>query len=121
MRLQRTDQFEFKNSCNDSLFSEYVIIATEEVELEDDNIVESGYVGVTDANGEVEVKDESHVIETVEASEIELDNSSSIGTQVFEPADITFPEFIYNTFTTNSSPNVEVDKYETVTLTTCIY
>lgn len=110
------DQIEFKTNCDDVLNSDYVILAKEKVELKYRNRVLSGKVGVTDHDGEAKFRWYSHVAESVEASEIYVSRSSSVGEEVLSPADVDFPEFIYNSVSDNSSPDVVVDYYQTVTL-----
>ncbi len=114
--FQIAPQIEFKNSCDDSLFSEYVIIAEEEVELKKHNKVLSGNIGVTDSDGEAEFKWYTIVEETVEAADIYVSYTSSVGATVMAPADVTLPEFLENNVSNSNSPNVTVNKYQTVEL-----
>ena len=110
------DQVEFKNNCYDSLASEYVIIAEEKVELENHSDVLSGSVGVIADDGEAIIKDFSDVAETVEASEIKVDYTSSVRTEVLSPADIDLPDFIYNTVSNDDSADVKVEDDEMLVL-----
>ncbi len=110
------DQTMFNENCGDSLASEYVIIAEERVVLKYNSDVLSGSVGVINEDGVARVRTFSQVADTVEASEIIVDNTSSVGTEVLEPADVDLPDFIYNTVSNSSSPDIVVDYYQTVTL-----
>lgn len=110
------DQTMFNENCGESLSSEYVIIAEERVVLKFNSDVLSGSVGVINEDGQARVRKFSQVAESVEASEIIVDNTSSVGTEVLEPADIDLPDFIYNIVSNQSSPDVVVNNYQTVIL-----
>lgn len=110
-------QIEFnENSCHNSIFADYAIIAENVVKLEKHNSVLSGNVGITDNNGEAKFKRFTDVAETVEAANIFVSNTSSVGSKVFEPADVDLPTFLENEISNSSSPDITVNKYETVEL-----
>ena len=111
------EQTMFSENCGgDSLASEYVIIAEEKVVLKFNNDVYSGSVAVINEDGVARVRKFSQVVESVEASEIIVDNTSSDGTEILEPADIDLPDFSYNTVSNQSSPDIVVNNYQTLTL-----
>jgi hypothetical protein len=110
-------QVEFnENNCNNSLFADYVIIAEEVVKLEKHNNVLSGNIGVTDSDGEAEFRWFTDVEGAVEAKDIYVSNTSSVGSKVFAPADVELPAFLENEITSSNSPDVTVNKNQTVEL-----
>ena len=105
----------------ESLLSAYIMIATKEVELKNDNQVLSGAIGVTNGNGKAKIKDNSHVAYFVKADDVDVDNSSSVGAAINAPAVIGLPTFIYNTASNNSSPDVTVNNNQSITLNGSVY
>ena len=104
-----------------SLVSSYTIIGTEEVDLHDGNLVQSGGVGVTTPGDEIRVRKASTIVEFAQASQIDIDNSSSVGVEIYQPANPILPPFVYNVYSDNSSPDVTINNGQTETLTGSVY
>ncbi|MDP1725882.1 MAG: HYR domain-containing protein [Bacteroidota bacterium] len=90
-----------------NLLSSYVIIGKEEVEIKNHSVVYNGGVGVTDANGEAEIKDYSTITASgtfVRADDIQVNSNSSVTTKIFTPAPTSIlPAFLFNPYCTSSS------------------
>ena len=103
------------------MISAYTIIATNEVHLQNDNIVQTGGVGVNGANNKIKVFNASNIIGFAKASQILINGGSTVGLPVYAPANIPLPTFIYNTVSNNQSLDVIVNNNQTQTLTESVY
>jgi len=99
-----------------SALADYTIIATRSVYLHGNNNVLSGGVGVTGANGQIKLHQDSHIQGFGQANSFELNQGSTIGVEMDGAADITLPSFIYNTVSNSSSPSVVVPAGQTMVL-----
>ncbi len=104
-----------------ALVSSYTIIASEKVELKNNVIVQTGGVGVTKASGEIKIEKASHIVGLGQANKIEIKQGSSVGTAVYQPANPTIPAFVYNGYSSSSSPDVRVNNNQTLTLSGGVY
>jgi hypothetical protein len=101
--------------------SDYTIVATNDVFLHGNNLVESGGVGVTSSNGEIKLYQSSHIEGFGQAANFTLNHGSTIGEEINEPANPLIPEFIYNTLSRRDSPSVTIPNGETLTLDGDVY
>ncbi|MFD2542259.1 T9SS type A sorting domain-containing protein [Lacinutrix gracilariae] len=99
----------------------FVMIAKEQIELKDNNLVISGALGVTQSNGTAKIKDESIVYSFVKSPEIEIDSDSSVGASIYAQAVITLPSFITNNTTNGDSVDIVVEEGEDVVLPGDVY
>ena len=99
------------------VLSGYVLIAEEEIELEE-STVSGGGVGVMDDDGEAEVKDNSTVTTFVKADEIEVEDSY-VAQEIEAPAGVALPPFRDNPNPGNN--DITVGENQTVTLTGSSY
>ncbi|MGS2725039.1 HYR domain-containing protein [Psychroserpens sp. BH13MA-6] len=105
-----------------SLISAYTILATDRVFLQGNNLVESGGVGVTTpGTGNIKLHQASTVVDFGQAATFNLNQGSTIGTQIFAPANPTLPNFVFNTESTAASPDAIVGNNQTQTLTASVY
>jgi len=106
------------NYQKQNLASSYTILAFDDVELGENNIVASGSVGVTSARGEAEFHKNSSVASPgsfVKAKYIDKDGSNiTISNPVNSAATgITLPTMLLNTANTNNLPNKDVNQNTT--------
>ncbi|MGC1631628.1 MAG: T9SS type A sorting domain-containing protein, partial [Gelidibacter sp.] len=104
-----------------ALVSSYTILASEKVELKNNVIVQTGGVGVTNAQGEIKIEKASHIVGLGQAKKIETKQGSSVGTSVYQPAIPIIPAFVYNGYSNSNSLDVRVNKNQTVTLSGGVY
>ncbi len=107
------------NVTASNVLSGYVLIADEEIKLEDHSTVSGGGVGVMDSDGEIEVEDDSEISTFARADEIDVDNSSTVAQEINSPANVTLPPFKGNP--NPGSNNIKVQEGQTVTLTGSSY
>jgi SepF-like predicted cell division protein (DUF552 family) len=103
------------------LASSYTILATKEIELGENNIVASGSVGVTSANGEAQFSRNSSVSSSgsfVKAKKITKNGSGIVITNPIYTAatGIALPTMYLNTANTNNLPNKDVAANSTTTV-----
>ena len=94
-----------------NLISSYTIIAYKEVELGENNKVNSGSVGVLSSKGEAEFKKYSSVASPgsfVKAVKIDKESNATILLPIYAAATPSLPTMVYNTASTKSLPNYEV-------------
>ena len=104
------------------LISAYTIIGEKEVHLKDDNQVLNGGVGVIDANKKAKIKKNTLVIGSttfVSADDIDVDNSSTVDTEIFDNVTAALPAFLSNPH--NSNNDETVNNGATVVLSGSIY
>jgi uncharacterized protein YrzB (UPF0473 family) len=104
-----------------TLLSSYTILAEDEVFLHGSNLVQSGGVGATDANGLIKLHQASTVAGFGRAANIVLNQGSFIVNPIFQPANIPFPDFVFNTLSNNTSPNVTINNNQSTTLNGSVY
>ncbi|WP_191861092.1 T9SS type A sorting domain-containing protein, partial [Hanstruepera ponticola] len=115
-------EFEVTGFDAGALTAAYTIIAEEEVFLHGNNLVQSGGVGAMDPNiGNIKLHQATTVVDFGQAVSFNLNQGSTIGGQVFAPANPTIPAFVFNTFSNNSSPDVTVNNNQTQTLNGSVY
>ena len=114
-------EYEVTSIGDGSYLSDYTIIADNRVYLHDNNTVLSGGVGVTGNNGQIKLHQNSHIVGFGEAESFALQQSSTIGEQIEEAADITLPPFIYNTQSNSDSQSVTIESGQTMTLDGTVY
>ncbi|MEZ5001691.1 MAG: hypothetical protein R2730_01535 [Chitinophagales bacterium] len=102
-----------------ALISAYTILAGEEVHLHGYQDVESGGVGVFYSGEKAKLHDEAMVADFVQADEIDIDDTSHVGSLIYSTANPLIPDFYYNT--QPSSNDVKVNKDDNVVLTGCVY
>jgi hypothetical protein len=71
--------------------------------------------------GNIKLHQATTVVDFGQAVSFDLNQGSTIGSQVFAPANPTIPAFVFNTFSNNSSPNATVNNNQTQTLTGSVY
>ncbi len=99
---------------------DYVIVALDEIYLKDNNEV-TGNIGVTEDDGKVKLHEMTTVSGSVEASDIDIDDYSSAGEILLQPADVDLPPFVFNSVSKNSNFDITVEPGDTVTLDGQIY
>jgi hypothetical protein len=104
-----------------ALISSYTILANNEVYLHGSNVVPTGAVGVTANNGLIKLHQASTIVGRGQAANFNLNQGSTIGVQVNQPANPIIPPFLFNTQSTTSSPDVTVNNNQTVTLNGSVY
>ena len=104
-----------------ALTSAYTIIAFDEVHLHGSQLVQSGGVGVTGANKKLKVHKSSNIVEFAQADRIEVDGSSTVGTEIDAQANPDIPTFLYNNESNNSSPDYTVNNNQTRTINGGVY
>jgi hypothetical protein len=104
-----------------ALISSYTILATSEVFLHGNNLVQTGAVGATASNGTIKLHQASTVVGRGQAANFNLNQGSTIGTQVNQPANPIIPAFVFNTQSTASSPDVTVNNNQSQTLNGSVY
>ncbi|MEH6538424.1 MAG: HYR domain-containing protein, partial [Psychroserpens sp.] len=104
-----------------TLLSAYTILAEEEVFLHGSNVVQSGGIGATDANGLIKLHQATTVAEFGRAANITLNQGSTIFNPIYQPANIPFPNFVTNNLSNNSSPNQTINTNTSVTLNGSVY
>jgi hypothetical protein len=104
-----------------ALISSYTILANEEVFLHGNNLVQTGAVGATASNGTIKLHQASTIVGRGQAANFSLNQGSTIGTQVAQPANPTIPAFVFNTQSTASSPDVTVNNNQSQTLGGSVY
>ncbi|WP_191858648.1 T9SS type A sorting domain-containing protein [Hanstruepera ponticola] len=101
--------------------SDYTIFASNEVFLHGNNAVQSGGVGVGSANGEIKLHQDSHIEDFGQATSFTLNQGSTIGEEINNPANPIMPDFIYNTLSSNNSETVRISNGDTQTLDGEVY
>ncbi|PNQ72804.1 hypothetical protein C1T31_09850 [Hanstruepera neustonica] len=115
-------EFEVTGFDPGSLTAAYTIIAEEEVYLHGNNLVQTGGVGAMDPNvGNIKLHQATTVVGFGQAVSFNLNQGSTVGSQVFAPANPTIPSFVFNTLSNNSSPDATVNNNQTQTLTGSVY
>jgi hypothetical protein len=104
-----------------TLLSSYTILAEDEIFLHGSNLVQSGGIGATNANGLIKLHQATTVVEFGRAANIVLNQGSTIVTPILQPANIPFPAFVTNTLSNNTSPNVTINNNQSVTLNGSVY
>ncbi len=104
-----------------ALISSYTILASQEVHLQNDNIVQTGGVGVTGSNNKIKVHNASHIIGFAQASQIQANGGSTVGSSIYSPANPTVPSFVYNIQSNSESPDIVVNNNSTQTLSGTTY
>ncbi|MEM5567059.1 HYR domain-containing protein, partial [Psychroserpens sp. AS72] len=104
-----------------NLISAYTILATDEVHLQNNNLVQSGGVGVIGVGKKIKVHNASNIVDFAQASQIQINGGSSVGTVVYSPANPIIPSFVYNIQSNSESPNVTINNNATVTLSETVY
>jgi hypothetical protein len=104
------------------LISAYTILATEEVYLHGSNLVQTGGVGAMHPTiGNIKLHQASTIVGFGQAVSFDLNQGSTIGTQVNAPSNPTIPGFVFNTYSNNSSPSVTINNSQTQTLNGSVY
>lgn len=107
------------NYQKQNIISNYTILATKEVEMEDYSKVQTGSVGIMKAWGEAEFKKRSSVTGAgafVKAPRIQVESGSIVPIRIIGIATVTLPAMQVNTSNTNWLPNYTVNQNQTITL-----
>ena len=90
------------------LISSYTILAKDEIYLHGSNLVQSGGIGVTAANGLIKLHQATTVVGFGKAANFDLNQGSVIngGTYTSPAAPQTIPTFVANTYSNATSPDV---------------
>ena len=99
---------------------DFVIVAEEEVHLHGNNVV-TGNVGATDYDGKIKLHEYSSVSGSIEASEVEINNGSSVGSTILTPYVVDLPPFVFNLVSDDSDFDITVEQGQTITLNDQIY
>jgi len=94
------------NTAN--LLSSYTVIVKDEADFENYSFVQSGGVGATPSNGEVEVGNHSSITGTgtfATAHSISVNCSSTITNKTYTPAAVTLPVYKSNSYSQSNSGN----------------
>lgn len=106
--------FHSVNEDLSELFSAYTIVVDEELEMHESEVLNGG-VGVMDAD-EVEIEDNTtiHDFLLVDVDELDMDNSSTVGTLIDDDFDLPLPPFVNNPH--NNYQTLDVAAGTTMTL-----
>ncbi|QRM90408.1 DUF5011 domain-containing protein [Lacinutrix sp. WUR7] len=104
-----------------SLISAYTILATDNVHLQNSNTVQSGGVGVTGVGKKIKLHNASNVIDFAQASQIQINGGSMVGTAIYQPATPIIPPFVHNIQSNSASPDVTINNNSSTTLNGSVY
>ena len=104
-----------------ALVSSYTILGYEEVYLHGSNLVQSGGVGAMNTNGLIKLHQASTIVEFGQAANFVLNQGSTIGSQIYQPANPTIPPFLFNTQSNATSPDVTINTGQSQTLNGSVY
>lgn len=116
-----TESFTVSGFDAGELISSYTILAFDDIFLHNSNLVETGAIGVTGTNGTVKLFQASTVVGFGQAANFNLNQGSSIGEQINQPANPTLPDFVSNTLSNNASPSVTIANGQSLTLNESVY
>ncbi|TPV32253.1 HYR domain-containing protein [Paucihalobacter ruber] len=116
-----TESFTVSGFDAGELISSYTILAFEDIFLHNSNLVETGAIGVTGTNGTVKLFQASTVVGFGQAANFNLNQGSSIGEQINQPANPTLPDFVTNTLSNNASPSITIANGQSLTLNEAVY
>lgn len=88
--------------------SSFTIIVQDEAELKNYSTVQSGGVGATLANGEVELENHSSIVGATafaQAKYISVNNYCTVQTKIYNPAVVNLPTYKTNTYCSNNYGN----------------
>ena len=91
---------------SENLLSSYAIIASEEAEFKNFTYVQSGGVGVTNMNGEIEVENNSKItgISTfAKAADIDINPTSVVTNKLYSPLSVILPSYKTNPYCEGNS------------------
>ncbi|MFC4720688.1 HYR domain-containing protein, partial [Geojedonia litorea] len=114
-----TDYLEYTVTNFDvtNLIASYTILAQDDIYLHGSNLVQSGGLGVTGANGLIKLHQATTVVDFGKAKRFDLNQGSVIngGITMSPAAPQSIPAFVANTYSNAGSPNVIANTNQTLT------